>query len=64
VTDDALDDVLAWQRVRLERNAVCARCNDILPKGTVAAIATITVPRGASTQPPILCIPCHDKRSA
>jgi hypothetical protein len=32
------DDVLAWQQMTLAKNAVCARCNDMLPKGSGAAI--------------------------
>jgi hypothetical protein len=31
-------DVLAWQAIVLGKNAVCARCNDLLPRGTAAAI--------------------------
>ena len=60
---DSLDDVLAWQRVRLERNAVCDDCNVLLQTGSDAAIGSIAVPRGASTRPPIIYIPCHDRRS-
>jgi len=33
-----LDDVLGWQPAVLGKNAVCARCNDLLPRGTDAAI--------------------------
>jgi hypothetical protein len=33
----SLDDVLGWQPLILGKNAVCARCNEILPKGTDAA---------------------------
>jgi hypothetical protein len=32
------DDVLAWQSVVLGKNAVCSRCNDLLPRGRDAAI--------------------------
>lgn len=32
------DDVLAWQRIVLGKNAVCSRCNDLLPRGRDAAI--------------------------
>ncbi len=32
------DDVLAWQTVVLGKNAVCSRCNDLLPRGRDAAI--------------------------
>ena len=30
----AVTDVLAWQAIVLGKNAVCARCNEILPKGS------------------------------
>ena len=33
-----LGDVLAWQRVVLGKNAVCSRCNAMLPRGQDAAI--------------------------
>jgi hypothetical protein len=33
----ALDDVLGWQPLVLGKNAVCARCNALLPRGTDAA---------------------------
>lgn len=33
------DEVIAWQPIVLAKNAVCARCNDILPRGREAAIA-------------------------
>jgi hypothetical protein len=46
--------VLGWQEAKLALNAVCARCNAILPKGTQAAIA-ITDRPGAR---PFLCVPC------
>lgn len=32
------DDVLAWQPIVLGKNAVCSRCNDLLPRGRDAAI--------------------------
>ena len=38
VPSDALADVLAWQPIVLGKNAVCARCNEILPRGKDAAI--------------------------
>lgn len=31
--------VLGWQKVLLEVNAVCEACNEILPKGSEAAVA-------------------------
>jgi len=33
----AIDDVLGWQPMVLGKNAVCARCNAMLPRGTDAA---------------------------
>ena len=33
-----LHDVLAWQPMVLGKNAVCAKCNDLLPKGRDAAL--------------------------
>jgi hypothetical protein len=33
------DEVIAWQPIVLAKNAICSRCNDILPKGTEAAIS-------------------------
>jgi hypothetical protein len=33
-----IDDVLAWQASVLGKNAVCARCNAILPRGSDAAV--------------------------
>jgi hypothetical protein len=33
----AIDDVLGWQPMVLGKNAVCARCNAILPRGSDAA---------------------------
>ena len=32
------EEVLAWQTVVLGKNAVCSRCNDLLPRGRDAAI--------------------------
>jgi hypothetical protein len=33
------EDVIAWQPIVLAKNAICSRCNAILPKGGEAAIA-------------------------
>lgn len=46
----ALDDVLGWQPIVLGKNAVCTRCNAILPRGQDAAV-------GAGTQL-VVCPPC------
>lgn len=37
-----IDDVIGWQAVVLNRNAICARCNAILPKGKDAAVGAGT----------------------
>ncbi len=51
--------VLAWQTAVLERNAICHRCNDILPRGTDAAIAVLD---GVSPAPrPISCLRCLEE---
>jgi hypothetical protein len=46
--------VVAWQEAILAVNAVCGRCNAILPKGTRAGVA---LPSGAS----FLCPPCLEE---
>src|SRR5215470_15052625 len=38
-TPPAVDDVLGWQPIVLGKNAVCARCNALLPRGSDAATA-------------------------
>lgn len=48
------DQVLGWQEAVLARNAVCARCNEILPRGTRAAIGVHERP-GARA---IVCLGC------
>ncbi len=45
-----IEDVIGWQTVVLAKNAVCAQCNAILPKGKDAAI-------GAGTQI-VICPSC------
>jgi predicted DNA-binding protein len=37
-----IDDVIGWQNVVLNKNAVCAKCNAILAKGKDAAIGAGT----------------------
>jgi hypothetical protein len=46
--------VLGWQEALLNLNALCARCNAILPKGTRAAIALTDRPGPR----PFLCLAC------
>jgi len=33
------DELIAWQPIVMAKNAVCSRCNDILPRGREAAIS-------------------------
>ena len=42
VVSVSLDDVLGWQQIVLNKNAVCAKCNAILPKGRDAAVGVGT----------------------
>src|SRR5262245_51015656 len=37
--EPSVEDVLGWQRFVLGKNAVCARCNALLPRGRGAATA-------------------------
>ena len=52
----ASDEVIGWQTLVLAKNAVCSRCNAILPKGKPAAVGTTE--RG--TVGPIVCTPCME----
>ena len=49
-------DVVGWQQLVLAKNAVCSRCNDLLPKGRAAAIG-ITEDGSAG---PFVCPPCME----
>lgn len=51
-----IDDVLGWQPIVLGKNAVCAKCNAILPKGKDAAV-------GVGTQL-VVCPPCLEELRA
>lgn len=48
---------LGWQRFTLGLNALCERCNAILPKGTEAAIGVLEGPG----RRPITCLPCVEE---
>ncbi|MCA9680012.1 MAG: hypothetical protein KC464_33580, partial [Myxococcales bacterium] len=50
--------VLGWQQLVLERNAVCGRCNEILPRGSDAAVAVVD---GGTGPRPVICIPCVEE---
>ncbi len=52
-----LNDVLAWQPMVLGKNAVCTRCNDLLPRGRDAAIG---VTEHGSTRL-VACIKCLEE---
>ena len=51
------NDVLAWQPMVLGKNAVCMRCNDLLPRGRDAAIGVAEHGGGRV----IVCPPCLEE---
>ena len=51
---ELVSDVIGWQTIALGKNAICTRCNDILPRGRDAALG-ITEHGGARV---IICTPC------
>lgn len=51
--------VLGWQEAILEKNAVCDRCNEILVKGSRAAIAVL---EGVGPRP-IRCLGCIERKT-
>jgi len=55
----ALEDVLGWQTFVLGKNAVCARCNAILPRGSDAATA---IGDGAGRL--VICLSCLEELRA
>jgi len=55
----AIDDVLGWQPFVLGKNAVCARCNALLPRGSDAATA---VGEGAGRL--VICLSCMEELRA
>jgi hypothetical protein len=52
--------VLGWQEAVLARNAVCQRCNQILPRGSKAAIAVVDRDGGGAPRP-IRCLACLEE---
>jgi hypothetical protein len=55
-----IDDVLAWQSIVLGKNAVCAQCNELLPKGHDAAIGVAEHGGGRV----IVCATCFEELRA
>src|SRR3954469_4084012 len=53
----AIEDVLAWQPIVLGKNAVCAQCNALLPRGSGAAIGMAESGSGRV----IICTPCLEE---
>jgi hypothetical protein len=49
--------VIGWQTAVLEINALCSRCNAILPRGTEAALGITDAPGPK----PALCHPCLEE---
>ena len=49
--------VIGWQELVLNINAVCTRCNAILPRGANAAIAIVS----GSGDRPIVCASCLEE---
>jgi len=58
--EPTIDDVLGWQRFVLGKNAVCARCNALLPRGSDAATA---VGEGAAGRL-VICLSCLKELTA
>ena len=51
------DDVLAWQRMVMGKNAVCARCNAMLPRGSDAGLGIAEHGGGRV----IVCVSCLEE---
>jgi hypothetical protein len=51
------DDIIGWQELVMNLNAVCSRCNGILPRGADAAIAIVH----GSGDRPIVCLRCLEE---
>ena len=50
----SIDDVLGWQPMVLGKNAVCGRCNAILPRGSDAAAGVAETTGGRL----VICLAC------
>jgi hypothetical protein len=51
------DEIIGWQELVMNLNAVCSRCNDIIPRGSDAAIAIV---HGGGDRP-IVCLRCLEE---
>jgi len=52
-------NIVGWQSLVLNLNAICHACNEIMPKGTNAAVGITANPSKDSTQPtPFICTKC------
>lgn len=49
--------IVGWQEMVLNLNAVCSKCNALLPRGSDAAIAIVT----GSGDRPIVCLRCLEE---
>jgi hypothetical protein len=56
----AIEDVLGWQAMVLGKNAVCLRCNAILPRGSDAAIGVAETTGGRL----VICLACLEQLRA
>ena len=52
-----IDDVLGWQPMVLGKNAVCLRCNVLLPRGSDAAIGVAEATGGRL----VICLVCLEQ---
>jgi len=51
------DEVIAWQAIVMNKNAVCTRCNAVLVRGADAAIGVVD---GAGAKP-VVCVKCLEE---
>lgn len=51
----ALEDILGWHPIVLGKNAICVRCNSILPKGSDAAAG---LAEGSAPARLVICTTC------
>jgi len=56
----AIEDVLGWQPMVLGKNAVCARCNAILPRGSDAASGVTDITSARL----VICLACLEEQRA